>query len=372
MTTAAPLQAATAKPTSLASPGLLLQRKCACGASNSSIGDKCEECQSKTLQRKLSIGSSSDPMELEADRVADQVMQSRGHDSVGAVRPKIQRFSGQPSGEMGAAPASVDRVLASSGRPLEPALRSDMEQRFGYDFSRVRVHSGADAELSAREVSARAYTVGSDVVFGAGSFAPGNREGRRLIAHELTHVVQQKGVHAPVTVRRIPFREKANAAIHIGLIPAHRAKKLADEALDAATKTGLPGLHNGPADAWRHCYWNCRMTQVIGKDDAEFVSENHEEHTDNNPANERMMDTWNNEQGRECAQPASLKSSAADGDYADQIQEMLDRPSVDCDACCQQRLDAGKLWVIYGDGKVGRSKPTPRGGSAKVKKYEPY
>ena len=191
MTTAAPLQAATAKPTSLASPGLLLQRKCACGASNSSIGDKCEECQSKTLQRKLSIGSSNDPLELEADRVADQVMQSRGHDSVGAVRPKIQRFSGQPSGEMGAAPASVDRVLASSGRPLAPALRSDMEQRFGYDFSRVRVHSDSAAELSARDVNARAYTVGSDVVFGAGSFAPGNREGRRLIAHELTHVVQQ-------------------------------------------------------------------------------------------------------------------------------------------------------------------------------------
>lgn len=87
--------------------------------------------------------------------------------------------------------ASVDRVLASPGSPLRPALRQDMELRFGYDFSRVRVHSGAAAEQSARDVNANAYTVGHDVVFGVGRFAPGSQEGRRLIAHELTHVVQQ-------------------------------------------------------------------------------------------------------------------------------------------------------------------------------------
>ena len=94
---------------------------------------------------------------------------------------------------MDAAPASVDQALASPGRPLEPALRQDMEQRFGHDFSRVRVHSGAAAEQSARDVNAHAYTVGHNIVFGAGRFAPGTHEGRRLIAHELTHVVQQSG-----------------------------------------------------------------------------------------------------------------------------------------------------------------------------------
>ena len=94
---------------------------------------------------------------------------------------------------MDAAPASVDQVLASPGRPLEPALRQDMEQRFGHDFSRVRVHSGAAAEQSAQDVNANAYTVGNNIVFGAGRFAPGTHEGRRLIAHELTHVVQQSG-----------------------------------------------------------------------------------------------------------------------------------------------------------------------------------
>lgn len=95
------------------------------------------------------------------------------------------------AGQTDAAPTSVDQALDSPGSPLEPALRQDMEQRFRSDFSRVRVHSGAVAEQSARDVNANAYTVGHDIVFDAGAFKPGTHEGRRLIAHELTHVVQQ-------------------------------------------------------------------------------------------------------------------------------------------------------------------------------------
>ena len=71
-----------------------------------------------------------------------------------------------------------------------------MEQRFGYDFSRVRVHSGAAAEQSAREVNAQAYTAGQKVVFGADRYTPGTHDEQRLIAHELAHVVQQDGNHA--------------------------------------------------------------------------------------------------------------------------------------------------------------------------------
>ena len=85
----------------------------------------------------------------------------------------------------------VCKALTSPGRPLEPALRQDMEQRFGYDFSAVRVHTDAAAEQSAQDINAHAYTLGHDIVFGAGQFAPGTHEGQRLIAHELTHVVQQ-------------------------------------------------------------------------------------------------------------------------------------------------------------------------------------
>ena len=77
-----------------------------------------------------------DIYEREADRVADQVMATPTHPTLAARHPRIQRFSGQSHGQMDAAPASVDQALASPGRPLEPALRQDMEQRFGYDFSR--------------------------------------------------------------------------------------------------------------------------------------------------------------------------------------------------------------------------------------------
>ena len=145
------------------------------------------------MQRKLAIGASNDPLEQEADRVADQVLAAPAQSAVGGAAPRIQRFTGQAKAGADTAPASVDRVLASSGRPLDPALQQDMGQRFGHDFSRVRVHSGSDAEQSARDVSANAYTVGRDIVFGAGRFAPETHEGRRLIAHELTHVVQQSG-----------------------------------------------------------------------------------------------------------------------------------------------------------------------------------
>ncbi len=122
----------------------MLQRKCACG-NHTVAGGECAECAKKKsgLQRKLAIGASNDPLEQEADRVADQVMAAPAHSAVSGAPPRIQRYAGQSTEGADTAPASVDRVLASSGRPLEPALRQDMEQRFGHDFSRVRVHSGS-------------------------------------------------------------------------------------------------------------------------------------------------------------------------------------------------------------------------------------
>jgi len=95
-------------------------------------------------------------------------------------------------------PSSVHEVLRSQGQPLDPLTRAAMEQRFGHDFSRVRVHTDSVAELSARDVNARAYTVGTEIVFGAHKFAPEDREGRILLAHELTHVLQQR--NAPIDI----------------------------------------------------------------------------------------------------------------------------------------------------------------------------
>jgi hypothetical protein len=169
-----------------------LQRKCACGGTTPGPSGECAECKSKKrYQAKLTIGASNDPLELEADRIADKVLAAPTNPAVSGAPPRIQRFAGQPIDQADTVPASVDQVLASPGRPLDPALQQDMEHRFGHDFSQVRVHSSLAAKQSAREVNAKAYTVGHHVVFGEGHYSPGTHEGRRLIAHELTHVVQQ-------------------------------------------------------------------------------------------------------------------------------------------------------------------------------------
>jgi hypothetical protein len=99
-------------------------------------------------------------------------------------------------------PPIVGDVLRSPSQPLDPAVRSRFEPRFGHDFSRVRVHADRRAAESAEAVGALAYTVGSDLVFGPGRYAPGSHAGRRLIAHELAHVVQQAGSTGPAIQRQ--------------------------------------------------------------------------------------------------------------------------------------------------------------------------
>jgi Domain of unknown function (DUF4157) len=89
------------------------------------------------------------------------------------------------------APPIVHEVLSSAGKPLDEATRRFMEPRFGHDFSRVRVHTDSRAAESARAVNALAYTVGHNVVFDTGNYAPGTMLGDALLAHELTHTVQQ-------------------------------------------------------------------------------------------------------------------------------------------------------------------------------------
>jgi hypothetical protein len=182
-------------PTFTSAPRTLLQRKCACGGTPGSTGE-CEECRKKKrsgLQARLKVNELGDRYELEADRIAHQVLAMPTHTGSISTRPRIQRLSGRSSDRINSAPASVDHALASPGKPLDPLLRRDMEQRFGHDFSRGRVHSDATAEQSARDVNAYAYTVGRDIVFGAGQYAPDTAPGRKVLAHELTHVVQQEG-----------------------------------------------------------------------------------------------------------------------------------------------------------------------------------
>ena len=173
----------------------VLQRKCACSGSSAS-GAECEECSVKKrlgLQAKLTVSQPGDVYEQEADRVADEVMRSPTPTAVHGAPARIQRVASHTGRNNPSAPSSAAQIQAGPARPLEPVLRQDMEQRFGYDFSQVRLHFGGAAEQSARDVNADAYTLGHDIVFGAGQFAPHTGTGRRLIAHELTHVVQQSG-----------------------------------------------------------------------------------------------------------------------------------------------------------------------------------
>jgi hypothetical protein len=109
-----------------------------------------------------------------------------------------QARHGAPEASVGSlAPPIVHEVLSDPGQPLDASTRSFMESRFAHDFSRVRVHADAKSATSAQAVSSLAYTVGSDVVFGQNQYAPGTPSGRRLLAHELTHVVQQSPAPPP-------------------------------------------------------------------------------------------------------------------------------------------------------------------------------
>jgi hypothetical protein len=181
---------AGAAPAGLTSPSVL-RRTCArCGAPETS--GRCSGCERKIgLRRRLAIGAADDPAEREADRAADRALAGRSPPDIDASPVRLHRHGPSDGDRAAEAPASVHRVLAQSGQPLDAPLRRDMESRFGRDFSRVRLHFGSEAGQSARDVGASAYTVGSDIAFAPGRYAPGSGPGQRLLAHELAHVVQQ-------------------------------------------------------------------------------------------------------------------------------------------------------------------------------------
>lgn len=145
--------------------------------------------QDRGTARSLKIGPTDTPQEREAEGFA------RGFGPTHARRPELSAIAHQNEDEAAPrrVPQSVQDVLNGGGTRLEAKMRAQMEARFLSDFSRVRVHNDANAARSAREMSARAYTTGHDVVFAANEYAPETRAGRALLMHELTHVVQQGG-----------------------------------------------------------------------------------------------------------------------------------------------------------------------------------
>jgi LysM repeat protein len=178
------------------------------------------------LQAKLPVGRTGDPLEGEADRIADQVMrvpdpQRSLIDSPPQVSRKFGtceeqeaealriKQAGMPGTVAGNAPGIVHEVLRSPGQLLDEPTRAFFEPRFGRDFSQVRVHADEQAARSARAIGARAYTAGQAIVFGQGAFTPGNEAGRRLLAHELTHLVQQSTSRAAGGIQRYEAGEHA-------------------------------------------------------------------------------------------------------------------------------------------------------------------
>jgi len=169
------------------------------------------------VQTKLSVSTPGDRWEREADQVADQVMRTKLDEPLTpAGGPRIQRMCSTCSQEAagkdedeeaqiqtaalpGRTPQVTPQVgaavkgLAGRGRSLPASERAFFEPRFGTDFGAVRLHDDARAAQTARALDARAFTLGRDVVLGAGQPAPGTSAGRRLLAHELTHVMQQTG-----------------------------------------------------------------------------------------------------------------------------------------------------------------------------------
>jgi hypothetical protein len=177
-----------------------------------------------SLQTKLAVNTPGDIYEQEADRVSEQMMtmtepQQQRYCACGGGCPTCQNEQADKehsqskpahahdSDEM-AAPPIVQEVLRSTGQPLDPSTREFMESRFHHDFSQVRVHTDTRAGDAASAIGARAFTGNRAIVFGVGEYAPQTESGRKLLAHELTHVVQQQAISTVNPIGNAPIQRK--------------------------------------------------------------------------------------------------------------------------------------------------------------------
>ncbi len=169
-------------PTISPTAGYVLQRACACGQHTGGSGE-CETCKPK-----------------------------------GAA---LQRAAISPAPANSSVPPIVNDVLSGSGQPLDAATRAYLEPRFGHDFSQVRVHTDGRAAQSAQTVNALAYTVGHNVVFGSGQYQPHTLSGKFLLAHELTHVVQQNQAATSSSLQPLRLGSSHDAAEQEANLNAH-------------------------------------------------------------------------------------------------------------------------------------------------------
>jgi hypothetical protein len=232
------------------------------------------------IQVKHVVGQVDDPLEYEADQVADQVTLMPPGVS-GATRPpqisrkcpareeeaKLQKkptgTSEVPSGDV---PGTMHEVLRSPGQPLDAAARAYFEPRFGRDFSQVRVHADPRAADLALASEALAVTIGRDIVFGNGQYAMGSHEGRRLIAHELSHVIQQEFTRQAIQRQAAPKKKPLtiNFAEVFKVIEKRDpdlAKLITPQSIDLNSPKNPPPIKGGPVTGGEEHIWKVQISR---------------------------------------------------------------------------------------------------------------
>ena len=228
------------------------------------------------VENETTLGAPNDRFEREADVVADQVLRrmedGRVHQhsdtpaiqstcatgsgnggsvhrpgALGSERPDIQAMSDRAKAPERSAERAAQAVTGG-GRPMSKYDRARYEPLFGYDFSHVRIHDGPSAQDAARGIRARAYTLGNNIAFASGQYAPETMAGKRLIAHELTHTIQQgRGIRAAVQRAEDTNEREASE------VAEESTLERGEESLPAATppsRSAQPGLAAGePASA---------------------------------------------------------------------------------------------------------------------------
>ena len=220
---------------------------------------------SRLIQAKLNVSRPGDESEQEADRVADHIVRMSasdvseetaiaGQDRTATVqrtcsdeeahRLPMEKEAGTPGVDR-EWPSNIEEKVSAvrgGGQPLSESARAFFEPRFGHDFSQVRTHTDVRAAETARALHARAFTIGTDIAFGSGQYDPESFEGRRLLGHELTHVVQQQAGECP------EIRREARLSDYEDKKPEHDPSKLTDAEIEA---TGEYKAYIDPKTIWQ-------------------------------------------------------------------------------------------------------------------------
>ncbi len=262
--------------------GGLLQRKCACGQ-HTIAGGECEECRKKSLTLQRRAVSVAEPAEVPP--IVHEVLRSPGQPLDPATRAFFEpRFGHDFSGVQvnSSVPATMQPHLIIGGPSEDLEQEADvmaegvthiswLKAGRAYDFSGVRIHADAKAAESARAVNALAYAVGRDLVFGAGQYAPGTMAGNKLLAHELTHVIQQQAARVSGSPAAILQRSEVN---YLEQVVGNEAKPYLekfDRSVEEIDKI-LTGATGPEADELREAAVHLRALRAAGKVTAWYTS----------------------------------------------------------------------------------------------------